>query len=333
MASNKTVVKLVTVVTAIAALGVGAVVVTQGANAETINAAPVAVLPAPVKGNLTVLASAPRITESATGPVVMSLNANQTKVITVRGKTFGDTDVPDNATGAQIAVTAYDPAAAGALKVWTANAGEPGSGAVQFAAHAPQVTNVSTVAFNGSGAIAVKSTVKTTFALALVAYVTPVPAAPSVKVIDATEKTLEHIGVSVKTECDCAGNGVTDLGKVTLEPGTYDVQALGSFSGIKSSADLDADTSIFGGLFVTGGAGVTAGFANVLSQNQGVMIPRSVNSATVTIDPTVSLLDTFKITETTEVHVSAYGYANDGVDHSVLGVKAQLKSARFTKVG
>jgi hypothetical protein len=268
----------------------------------------------------------------------MSLNANQTVALQVAGQTFeSDAHVPADATGVVVSITSIAPEGNGNLRVWTTGAGTPSTGAVYFHT-GEQATNLAFVAL-GDGKINVQAIgAKTKFVLALMSYYTPLAAPPVPTTIAANEKALENIGPSVRTDNATPGSGVTDLGHVTLPAGTYDTRVIGGFSGLKNTADIPAGTFLEGFLAVTKGAGIPAGFGNVLAQTQGVEIPKTnSSSATYTIDPTIQLSTFITLTESTDVHVQLYAYSSNGVDYGStddhpLGVKANIASAKFLKI-
>lgn len=306
------------------ALAIGGVAVTG--YAATANAS----VPAPAKGNITVLSAAPRIVASPGSTLV----AGVTKTFKIAGGTFGGFAIPANATGAVLSVSSGNPSGAGDITLWAHGSGQPGTGQVAFK-QGENATSVVVVGFDSDGFFDVESTVNSHVNMAINSYITPLdaPPAPVIKKIDATEKTLTHIGPSVRTDNATPGSGVTDMGNVSLDAGTYEVTITGGFTGLKKDADVPAATTIYGGLFVTKGAGIPAGFGNVLGQSQGIALPKTNSgSATYTIDPTVSLTQVLVLTETTDVHLQMYGYSSDGVDRAALGVKANIQNAQFRKL-
>lgn len=272
--------------------------------------------------------SAPRIMDNVTIP------ANTTQTIDIGGSTINGFTYPAALTGVTLNISAQGVAAGGGLTIWTAGQGKPGNPNVAYANNVVTTTQVD-VTTNTAGAIQIANTGQVKVKVGVDSYLLPkgTPPPPVFAAIAANEATVKHIGVSVKDDCGgCAGNGVTDLGKVTLPAGTWDVRVMGGFSGIKSTSVLNAGTQLYGGLFLTKGAGVTAGFANIITQYQGVLIPRT-KVGTLTIDPTVTVSDFIVLPVATEVHVSAYVYADDSIarDDS-LGLKANVRSAQFLKV-
>lgn len=287
-------------------------------------------VPTPAKGNITVLSASPRIVPSP-GSV---LAANTTKTFKIAGGTFDGFVIPANATGAVLSVSAGNPSGAGDITVWTHSGGKPGTGQVRFAA-GENATSVVVVGFDSGGFFDVQSTVNTHVNIGINSYITPLdaPPAPVIKKINATDVALAHIGPSVRTDNATPGSGVTDMGNVSLDAGTYEVTVTAGFSGLKKDADIPAASTIYGGLFMTKGAGIPAGFGNVLGQSQGIPLPKTNSgSATYTIDPTVSLAQVLVLTETTDVHLQMYGYSSDGVDRAALGVHANIQNAQFRKL-
>jgi hypothetical protein len=311
---------LVAGIVALGSVG-GAVALSTTANAS---------VPTPVAGNVVVLPAAPRVVPSPG----TATTANVTKTFQISGESFSGIAIPANTTGVTVSISSLNPSAAGKLTVWTHEAGKPGTGAVSFA-KGESATNLAFVGLNSEGKLDVQASVATNFVLAIQAYVVPLTpvAAPVVKLIaPVEEKVLAHIGVSVRNDNpSAAGSGATDLGSVALDAGTYDVNVSGGFKGLNSSSDLPAGVQLFGGLFLTNSATITTGFSEVLLQNQGVQIPRA--TGTLTVDPTVPIVGQIKLTAPTTVHVLAYAYAGDSVDHSALGLKANVRNATFTKVG
>lgn len=299
----------------------GASAILAGGSLLTANLASADVTAAPAE---VVAISASRIMDNVT------INANTTQTIDIGGSTIAGFSYPAALTGVTLNISAQGVGAAGGLTVWTAGQGKPGNPNVVYGSNTVTDGQVD-VTTNGAGAIQMANTGKVKVKVGVTHYLLPKGVeVPTIANIAPNEVTLAHVGVSVKDDCGgCAGNGVTDLGKVTLPAGTWDVRIDGGFTGLKNS-DLPASTNFYGGLFVTKGAGVSAGFANVLTQNQGTLIPRT--TGTLTIDPTTVVSDFLTLTEPTEVHVSAYAYASDSQDHSDLGLKANLRSAHFLLV-
>lgn len=304
-----------------AALAGGGIALAGTASAST---------PTPTAGNITVLSAGPRIVASPGS----SLVANTPKSFKIAGGTFGGIVIPADATGAVLNVSAGNPSGAGKITVWTHGVGKPGTGQVSFA-KGENANSVVFVGFDSDGLFDVQSNVNTNVNIAIQSYVTPVDGipAPVIKDIAPSEKALEHVGPSVRTDNATPGSGVTDFGSVTLEAGTYDTRITGGFSGLKGAADIPAGTQLLGGVFLTKGAGITAGFGTVLGQAQGVAIPKTNSgSATYTIDPTIAYSGYLVLTTETEVHVSLYAYSSDGVDRAALGVKGNIASAQFRKL-
>lgn len=315
-----------TTIAAVAALIVGAGVLALTPTAQ-------ASVPAPQAGNITILPTMPRII-GPSAPVTLA--TGQQITLDVGGQTFGTSHVPDNATGVTVAITAITPQGEGQLRVWTAEAGEPGTPTLRFNV-GEENTALAFVGLNSEGKLNVKAVgAGTKFMLGLINYVTPVPApaAPVIKSIPANDVALAHVGPSVRTDNATPGSGVTDLGSVALDAGTYDTRIIGGFTGLKNNADIPAGTTLLGGLFLTSSAGIPAGFGNVLAQTQGIEIPKTNSgSASYTVDPTAQV-DTFiTLASSTTVHVQAYAYSSDGADRTGLGVHANIASAKFLKIG
>lgn len=314
----------------ILALGITAVGLAAAVGVTTsASAATTPTVPTPKAGNITILPTMPRIV-GPSAPVSLSTGSQVT--LDVGGKTFGDYTVPANATGVTVSITTITPQGTGSLKVWTTGAGEPGTPTVNYNAGETN-TALAFVGLDTDGELNVKAVgAGTKFMLGLINYVTPL-ATPAISSIPANDVVLSHIGPSVRTDNTTPGSGVTDLGSVTLAAGTYDARVIGGFSGLKNTADIPAGTSLLGGLFLTKGAGIPAGFGNVLAQTQGIEIPKTNSgSASYTVDPTAQV-DTFiTLTESTSVHVQAYAYSSDGADRSALNVHANIASAKFLKL-
>lgn len=307
-----------------AVLAIGAVAVTGYASVASAS------VPTPSKGNVTILSAAPRIVASPGSTLV----AGVTKTFKIAGASFGGFAIPANATGAVLSVSSGNPSGAGDITVWTHGGGQPGTGQVAFS-QGEEATSVVVVGFDSDGFFDVESTVNTHVNMAINSYVTPLdaPPAPVIKKIDAVNHPLAHIGPSVRTDNATPGSGVTDMGNVSLDAGTYEVTITGGFSGLKNNADIPAATTIYGGLFMTKGTGIPAGFGNVLGQSQGIPLPKTNSgSGTYTIDPTVSLTQVLVLTETTDVHIQMYGYSSDGVDRTALNVSANVQNAQFRKL-
>lgn len=275
-------------------------------------------VPTPELGYVTVLPSAPRVVAYPG----TQLNAGQTVTVQIAGENFSGTAIPSNTTGVTVSISSVTPAAAGNLKVWTAEAGEPGTPAVVFGA-GQSATNVASVGLNSTGKLNVKASVKTRFVLAITEYVTPVPVAckSTLYTIPAAVKTLTKVGGSIRT-------GATDFGSVTLPAGTYDTRVVGGFTGLNNGDDwLPADVFLTGTLTVVKGDEINATFTNNVTAG-GVLIPKS-NSATLTQDPTLAISTFLVLDAATDVHVKLFAYASNsgtaGSDH----VKANVQSAQF----
>lgn len=295
--------------------------------AFTVSGTALASVPAPTVGNVTVLSSAPRLVPSPGS----AFAAGETKTFQVAGETFSGTAIPANATGVTISISATNSAAHGKLTVWTTDAGQPGPGTVTFEVGGGQ-TNVAFVGLNSDGKLNVYASAKTQALISIQSYVTPL-AQPQIFGIPAADKTLDHIGPSVRTDNSTPGSGVTDLGNVVLPAGVYDARIIGGFSGLKGNADIPSGVSLLGGLFVTRGSGIPSGFGNVLAQTQGIEIPKTNSgSASYTVDPTAQVSTFLSLNTATEVHVQAYAYSSDGADRAALGVKANIASAQFLKL-
>jgi hypothetical protein len=311
-------------ITGLTAVAIGASSIVYGITGASAS------IPAPAKGNITVLAQGPRLVPSPG----RSITGGETQTVKVAGETFQGVTIPASATGVVLSVSNNQSAGAGQLRVYTTDAGQPGTPTISWDNGRISTASI-TVGLNDTGKLNVHSTTATRYLAAIVGYVTPLesPAAPVIKTIEPSAKTLEHVGPSVRTDNTTPGSGVTDFGKVTLAAGTYDVNVIGGFTGLKRTADIPDTTSLRGGLFLTKGAGIPAGFGNVLSQNQGVdILKTNSGSDTFTIDPTIQLNYKLVLTESTEVHVSLYAYSSDGVDRSALNVGGNIRSAQFTKI-
>lgn len=141
------------------------------ATAAVHQAAPQA-LATPAAANIVHLPTAPRVIPTPG----MTLNAGQSIVLTVAGKTFSGVSIPTAATGAVVSVSTFGSTTNGALKVWTTGAGEPGPGTVPITKGA-EPTALGFIGFDDQGRITVKATVKTKFVLGLQSYEVP-PVAP-----------------------------------------------------------------------------------------------------------------------------------------------------------
>lgn len=302
----------------VAALAISAVAVTS---VIAFNSAASASVPDPVPGNITAVASAPRIVP---GPG-MQLNPGTPVTLQIAGQTFGGVQVPSNATGVQVSITSVSPSAVGAIRVWTTEAGEPGTGAVYFAA-GEQATNVAFVALNSAGKLNLSATAKTKFVMALVAYTVPEPAvaAPTIKHIDPVARKVIDVGGSIRTRH-------TNLGSVTLAPGTYDARVIGSFQGFNNvNNTVPADVTLTGTLVLTLGEEMASDFSNNVTVG-GIAIPRSA-SDTLTQDPTAAISQFITLTETTEVNVNVFAYASNSSQAGSGELKAGLDSAVFVKL-
>lgn len=318
------------------ALAVGVIATAVAAISGSANAS----IPSPVKGNATVLQAAPRIV----GSPGMHLNAGQTVSLAVAGESFGGIEIPENATGVAVTVTTIAPAGDGQLKVWTTEAGEPGTGAVQFKTGV-QTTEGVFVGLNSDGKLNVKATGNaTSFVMALNVYYTPVPTVPAAvhAEIAPNAATLAHVGGSIY-------NGATLLGTLAnpLPAGTYDARMLAGWTGLNTTTGgcVPADGSFLTGTVVMtldgptvdpDGAGpLTAHTAfdegQVVGKAGGVMIPKS-NSATLTQDPTAMISTHFTIAVPTKVNIFSFAYLSNSGSTCDGHVSANLASATFDRV-
>lgn len=281
-------------------------------------AGPVAGVAAPgdeVSGNVTVLASGPRLSAAPGTP----MGANEIKTFKVAGN-FG---IPANATGVILNVNANRSDAAGRLTVWGGSAGQPGTPTVSYAA-GQSATNVSVVGLNAAGEFRVFSSAKANALLQVTGYVTPETAAPApvIKTIPSVERKTIDVGGSFRTRS-------TVLGSIELSAGTYDARVLGSFTGFNNGTELAEDITVTGTMAITLGTEVKPDFSNNITVG-GITIPRS-NSDTLTQDPTAAINTFFTLTETTTVQVRVFGYASNSSQQDGV-LKAGLDSATFLKI-
>ena len=143
---------------------------------------------------------------------------------------------------------------------------------------------------------------------------------------------LHNVGGSIRT-------GVTDLGSVTLDAGTYNAQVLATFfRKVNTSTDpAFANIQTYGTLVVWTGDAIQPDFSNDLTVG-GVLIPK-VNSTTLTIDPSANLVSTLKIADDgTPVHIGVFAYDDNSGSEGTTGqpgegdFSAALQSATFTKL-
>lgn len=307
--------KRITLGAAIVAIALGGTAIGIGVANADVTAAPAQV----------VAISAPRILDNVT------IAANTTQTVDIGGSTINGYSYPAALTGVTLNISAQGVGAAGGLTVWTAGEGKPGNPAITYADNTVTTGQVA-VTTNTAGAIQIANTGKVKIKVGVASYLLPkTDPAPVFAAIAPAEKTLTHIGVSVKSDCGCAGGGTTDLGSVTLPAGTWDVRIMGGFTGIKASVDLASGEEIIGGLFLASDDHISSGFAQVITQNQGVKIPHTT-TGTLTVDPTDNLSDFITLTAPTTVHVLAYAYSTASQDRSDLGVKANIRTAKFLKV-
>jgi hypothetical protein len=315
------------------AAGLVAVALAAGGIAVATSAS--ASIPTPEAGNITALPSAPRIVAQPG----MQLNAGQTVTLNVAGQNFSGIDVPSNATGATVSISSIAPAAAGALIVWTTEAGVPGTGTVAFGA-GERNTNITFVGLNSAGRLNVKATVATKFVMSLLAYTTPLVGAAGPKSIPAVApKLLTDVGGSIRGDFDASGNhiagtGATDFGSVTLPAGTWDARVVGGFTGLNTATGtcLPDGTFLTGTMILTTGDGdILVSFANVAATAGGVMIPKS-NSTTLTQDPTVPISTFLTFNTATVVHVQLFAYASNSSAACLGDLKGNLQSAKFLQV-
>jgi len=144
-----------------------------------------------------------------------------------------------------------------------------------------------------------------------------------------TPVVLSHVGGSIRT-------GVTDLGNVTLNAGTYDAKVLSTFYRKVNTSSDPAFTNIetYGTLVIWTGPAILPDFSNDTTLG-GVLIPK-VNSTTLTIDPGANLDATIKIAaDNTPVHVGVFAYNDNSGSAGTTGqpgagdFSAVLQSATF----
>ena len=138
-----------------------------------------------------------------------------------------------------------------------------------------------------------------------------------------TPVTLHNVGGSIRA-------GVTDLGSVTLDAGTYDAKVLATFyRKVNTSSAPEWQTKeTYGTLVLWTGDTINADFSNDTTQG-GVLIPK-VQSSTLTIDPGAGIDATIKIAaDNTPVHVGVFAY-ND--DSSSTGTAGQPGEGTFSAV-
>ncbi len=315
--------------TVVAVAVAGIVAVTTGASA--------AVLP-PMPGEVTFL-SGPRVASSPGTPI----NANQTVPIQIGGKTFGSTAIPANATGVVLTVTSNQPQAAGIIRVWTTDAGMPGTPAVTFG-KGQQVTNTVTVALNDAGKFNLWSNVRTYALVIINAYVAPETpaAAPVVKTIAAKPATkLNQVGGSIRGDKANNLKGATEFGSVVLPKGTWDARVIGGMVGLNNGNK----TCTTGDEFLTGtmilvkdydGTSDTDtnryfDFSQVATTVGGVVVPES-NSASLTQDPTLNASTFITLGADTKLSVLLFGYASNSSTDCTGVLEGVLTSAEFRKV-
>jgi hypothetical protein len=143
---------------------------------------------------------------------------------------------------------------------------------------------------------------------------------------------LHNVGGSIRT-------GVTDLGHVTLNAGTYDAKVLATFYRKVNTSSLPEWVSkqTYGTLVVWTGPAILSDFSNDTTLG-GVLIPK-VNSTTLTIDPGADFDATIKIAaDATEVHVGVFAYNDDSSSTGTTGqpgegtFSAVVQSATFEKL-
>lgn len=302
------------------ALGLGAFVV-LGSSIVPADAS--ALAPAPVQsvGNITVISNPPRFVPSP-GDV---LTANTLKHIKVAGATFGSVTVPDNATGVSLNVSNNRSGADGQIRVSAKGTPRSGSATISWVKGQANTASVF-VAIGEDGSLTFESTSTTNYLVSLTSFTTPVaaPAAPVVKTIAPVARKVIEVGGSFRARS-------TDLGEVTLAPGTYDARVLASFQGLNNlNNTVPAGVSLTGTVAITLGDEVKPDFSNNITVG-GIAIPRS-QSDTLTQDPTGSISTFFTLTEATDVHVRVFAYASNSSQAGSGELKAGLDSATFVKL-
>lgn len=294
--------------TAASLMGAGLVYTTLPASAA---------VPPPVAGNITMLASAPRLVPSPGS----SFEAGQTLTFQVGGQK----GVPANATGVVLSITATNPTVDGNLTAWTTDAGKPGTPTVSYVG-GKQATNVATVALNDSGKMNVFSSAKTRVLISVQAYTTPLAAAPA--------PVVKNIAPVARKAINVGGGFIArseDMGEVTLPAGTYDARVLGSFRGLNNvNNTVPAGVTLTGTMAITLGDTVKPDFSNNITVG-GIAIPRS-QSDTLTQDPTASISTFFTLTESTDVHVRMFAYASNSSQAGSGELQAGLDSATFVRI-
>lgn len=306
-----------------------------GITVASLNTASAAVLPS-VPGNVTFLNVGPRLAP-VPGHV---LTPGQVTTIQVAGKTFSGVSIPANTTGLVLNVSSYQPQAAGIIRVWPTDTGQPGTPSVTFAS-GQAASSVVTVALNSEGKFNVAATANTNVLISVNAYVTPLGVAPApvLKTIDAQGATvLEQVGGPIRGDASQNLKGATAFGSVTLTPGTWDSRVVGGFTGLNNTnkACTTDDNFLTGTMVLVKGEGSTDSnrlfdFDQVAATDGGVIVPES-NSATLTQDPNLNV-DTFiTVTENTKVTVRLFGYASNSSTDCTGTLKGNLQSAQFLKV-
>lgn len=144
-----------------------------------------------------------------------------------------------------------------------------------------------------------------------------------------TPTVLHNVGGSIRT-------GVTDLGRVTLNKGTYDAKIMATFfRKVNTSSDpAFANIQTYGTLVMWQGPAILPDFSNDLTAG-GILIPK-VNSTTLTVDPTGQIDQTFQVANNnTEIHVGVFAYDDNSGSEGTTGqpgegdFSAALQSATF----
>jgi len=300
----------------------GSAVAVLAAAAVAVAVTPSVAAPAaPVAGNVTTLASAPRVVASPGSPV----NAGQTLSFKIAGESFSGTAIPSDATGVILSVSSSAPAAAGVLRVWTEGAGMPGTPAVSYA-KSETATNVAFVGLSDTGRFSVYSSAKTNVLMAITGYITPeaAPAAPVVKTVAAVSAKKIDVGGSIRTRA-------TEFATVDLPAGTWDARVAGTFTGLNNvNNTVPAGVFLTGTMVVQKGDTMGANFENNVTVG-GIAIPRSA-SDTLTQDPTAAINTFITLSEPTTLRFKMFAYASNSSQAGSGELSAAFDGATFVKV-
>jgi hypothetical protein len=262
-----------------------------------------------------------------------ALAKNAVKTHQIAGATFGSQSVPANATGVAIDITSTASTSDGALLVYPSNVSKPGVGTVYFDS-GERVTESAIVQLSPDGKLNVSTTATgQVYTLTVTSYITPVaaPAPPVVKTIAKKAFTPIKVGGGF-----VARN--TDMGEVTLEPGTYDARVMAQFQGFNQTTDptkpgyntVPADVKLTGTVVISLGDTVNPDFSNNISVG-GIVVQDSASS-TLTVETTGGPNTIFTITAATDVHVRVFAAASDSSQAGSDQLKVALDSAVFRKL-